>query len=136
MGGGGMGRMLKTLYAEECIPPDYSEGLAAHYEPWEQFREKVAANFARLQAEDEEAKAAGTLRGRYLYFSVGDGRAFYQIVKVNKRSVRVKLCYDVAPDNWELPLLGHAGSLTFQQALHEVRRREAIEELFGPKRTK
>jgi hypothetical protein len=120
--------MLKKLYAQEAEPIDYSLNVRID---WDALHDQQKQNFERLKQEDAEARAQGTLLGRYIYFSVGDGRAFYQIVKVNKRSVRVMHCPNVAPDDWTLPMLGFEGTLTFQQALHETQRIEAIDRLFG-----
>ena len=79
--------MAKTnpmLYEPVMIPPE-----EFNYEEWEKCR---TANVARLKEIEQKAIEDGGLLHRFLYESVADGQAIYQIVKVNKKTVKVRIC--------------------------------------------
>jgi hypothetical protein len=52
----------------------------------------LEVNEAHMQAIEQKAIESGDILYRFLYESVADGKAIYQIVKVNKRTVKVRLC--------------------------------------------
>lgn len=54
--------------------------------------ECTKANMARLEEIEQKAIANGGILYRFLYESVADGKAIYQIVKLNKKTARVRLC--------------------------------------------
>ena len=64
------------------------------------------ANIAHLEKIEAKAIEQGGLLYRFLYEPVADGKAIYQIIKVNKRTVRVRLCsidglyYDYMVPQW------------------------------------
>ena len=64
------------------------------------------ANMKRLNEIEDKAIAQGGLLYRFLYEGVADGKAIYQIIKVNKKTVRVRLCcidgcfYDYVVPQW------------------------------------
>lgn len=88
-------------------------------------------NFAELKACDDEAAAAGRLTGRYFYQSVADGRAFYQIVRENKKTVRIRHCEGVAGDDYQVNLWGWEASIPTTLAQRLVNQRVAMAKLFS-----
>ena len=67
--------------------------------------EAFDANWAQLERIDDEARKKGTILHRYITHPYADGRAVYQIVKVNKKTVRIVVCGGFG-DDWILPAWG------------------------------
>lgn len=65
-----------------CTEEDYSK-------MWEACQK---ANTEHLEEIEKKAIAAGGILYRFLYESVADGKAVYQVIKVNKTTARVRLC--------------------------------------------
>lgn len=94
--------MSATLFVLEPVE-DY------HHRPVEEWMKAHDAQWARLRAEDDAAMAAGTLYGRVLSHQYADGSAVYQVVKVNKRTVRAQVVH--IGDAWVLPAWGETPTL-------------------------
>jgi hypothetical protein len=62
-------------------------------------------NWKQLEEIDARAKLNGSKLYRYITIGIGDGHAFYQIIKVNKTSYRLRVCTGFG-DNWIDPILG------------------------------
>jgi len=80
------------------------------------------------------AKANNTLLGRIMKFQHADSYAFYLITKVNKRTVRldwINYC-----DAWVDNRCGYACLMSFDYASEEIRRRDALDELFSENKRK
>ncbi len=81
------------------------------------FFKALEDNMAALNACDAEAREAGRLVGRSFSISVGDGQAIYQIIKENKKTVRVRLCQGVACDDYADWQLGAEGTMKKELAI-------------------
>ena len=106
------------LYHPE--PIDYGAGFEA----------SLNRNWDRLNKIDAKAKAEGTLLYRYIDHPYADGRAYYQIVKVNKRSVSIKVLGGLG-DDWVLPAWGRECKIPKNLAEQFVARRDALAKLFA-----
>ena len=98
---------------------DYKDILAEHDK-----------NFAAMEARDKAAKEAGTMVGRYINYPVADGYAYYEIVKVNLRTV-VVVCLTGLGDDWVLDLWGAKARIGRLYAETHLARRDAWAELFA-----
>lgn len=64
------------------------------------------ANWKHLHEIENAAIEAGGLLHRFMYEPVADGKAIYQIIRVNKKTVRVRACsidglyYDYIVPQW------------------------------------
>lgn len=86
-------------------------------DPWE-------ANWKTLVAEDEAAKAAGTMLGRFVTHPIGDGRAVYQIIGESQRTVRILVCTGLG-DDWTIPAWGYEASVPKTKIAQMLARRDA-----------
>ena len=87
-------------------------------------------NIEKIEEIEEKAIAAGGLLYRFLYESVADGKAIYQIVKVNKQTVRVRLCsidglyYDYVVPQWgreaTIPIKYAQSAIAYQDTLKKI----------------
>ena len=62
-------------------------------------------NLDLLEKIDKEAREKGEILHRYITEPYADGKAIYQIIKVNKKTVRIKVCLGIG-DEWVLPMFG------------------------------
>jgi hypothetical protein len=96
--------------------------LTTHEIDWkaENLSEQINVNSAILQRESEAARSAGSLLGRIVQHQVADGYAVYQIVKVNKTSVRVRHCTGLG-DDYTFRMWGAGCSVPMRDILRLVR---------------
>jgi hypothetical protein len=87
------------------------------------------AQFERLNSVDKKAVELGVLVGRYIQHQYADGYAYYQIIKENKKTVRIKVV-DIG-DGWVLPAWGPEATIPKDYALQNLRRRDNLKKLFG-----
>ena len=88
---------------------------------WEKLEECRNANFAHLKEIEEKAIASGGLLYRFLYESVADGKAIYQIAEVYKRTVRVRLCsMDGCYNDYVVPQWGEEATVPITYATSGV----------------
>lgn len=62
-------------------------------------------NCEQVEKIDEEAKKTGSILHRFIYEPYADGKAVYQVVKLNKKTVRLKVVKGIG-DDWVLPWWG------------------------------
>jgi len=67
-------------------------------------------NMNELRRQNKEAYEAGELVGRVIEIPYADGYAYYQIIRENKRTLRVRVCLNVG-DDWSVPFIGGEGSI-------------------------
>lgn len=71
----------------------------------DQFLKIGDENYDNLIKIDEEAKKSGNLLYRVLFEPYADGNAAYQVIKVNKKTVKVRVCKGFG-DEWVIPSFG------------------------------
>lgn len=96
------------------------------------------ANMARLNVIEAKAIAQGGLLYRFMFEPVADGKAIYQIIKVNKKTVRVRACcidgcfYDYLVPQWgdeaTIPIDYAESAINFQNMWRE----QAIKRGYNP----
>lgn len=89
-------------------------------------------NWEALRQADAEAKAKGALLNRYIDHPFADGRAFYRIVRVYKRTVRIQVVTGIG-DDWVLPAWGERTSIPLAVAERMVYSRDRLDALFARK---
>ena len=87
-------------------------------------------NFKKLQKQDEMAKEVNRLVGRYIDEPWADGKAFYVIVKENKKSVRIRVVTGIG-DDWVIPYWGEETTIEKSYAIQRINYRDKMAELFG-----
>jgi hypothetical protein len=88
-------------------------------------------NFKELRRIDKEAQDNGTLLHRYFSTPVADGRAYYQVTKLNKTSCVLTRCPGICPDEYEDNILGEQSTMPLKKVEDFVNRQQAINRLFG-----
>lgn len=99
------------------------------------FLETIKKNWAKLQECDKTAKEKGELVGRYIDEPFADGKAIYQIIKENKKTVRIRVCTGLG-DDWVIPYWGEETTIDKEYAVKKVAQRDALTELFRKKEEK
>lgn len=106
---------------------------------WSEGFEKCHAimqeNEALLLKIDREAKEKGQLLWRFIKEPVADGCAFYQIIKVNKRTVHIEVCEGLG-DDYYIPYWGDRATIELSYAAHNVSRRDQINAFFAERKVK
>jgi hypothetical protein len=94
---------------------------------WRQMVANSRLNLQHLQRIDRAAKDARTgLLFRYFKVPVADGAAYYQVVKVNKNTAKVKWCYGICLDDYVDEILGEGASIPIKKAEELVSRTDGI----------
>ena len=81
-----------------------------------------------------DALPKGLVPGKIFSISVADGYAYYEVVKVNKRTVRIKWRKDLCPDEYCYYGWGAGGSFPISLIEPLVDGEERIAEMFAEQR--
>jgi hypothetical protein len=100
------------------------------YTNWEQAELNLKDNWNKLEEIDQKAKDSEQILYRYIAHPYADGRAYYQIIKENKNSVRLRVCIGLG-DDWVLPAWGEECSISKNEAKLFIKRRDGLKELFS-----
>lgn len=98
---------------------------------WALAIENSKKNFEHLQHIDRLVKAEGELFHRSFNTPVADGRAYYQITRVKKKTVIVKLCPGICLDEYQDNILGEECEIPLSKARQLVAQADALAEIFG-----
>lgn len=90
-------------------------------------------NLENIRKIDEEAKKNNTLLHRFVYQPYADGNAVYQIIKVNKKTVKIKVCTGIG-DDWILPYWGEEALVDKAFVENNIKKRDWIDSLFENKK--
>jgi len=93
---------------------------------WEIMKE----NQVLLDQIDADARAKGELLWRYIQEPFADGYAVYQIIRVNKKSVRIKVCGGLG-DDWIIPYWGEEATIDIEHAQWRLQMRDNLNSLFS-----
>lgn len=99
---------------------------------YESIMEEWDRNMKAITAKDTAAKEKGILLGRYIQEQYADGYAFYEIIKVNKKSVRIQVLTGLG-DDWMIPMWGQKTSIPMKYAVDSVARRDGLAKFFSKK---
>ena len=102
---------------------------------FEQYQDVVDANMKHIKQIEKEAKSKNTILHRFLYESVADGQAIYQIVKENKQTVQVAICSidGLYYNDYMVPQWGEKATIPKEYAEHGIRCQDAWEEAMNKK---
>lgn len=89
-------------------------------------------NMENIKNIDEEVKKNNTLLHRFIYQPYADGNAVYQIIKVNKKTVRIRVCTGIG-DDWIIPYWGEETLIDKAYAEESIYRRDYLDSLFKGK---
>lgn len=91
--------------------------------------ERVEANSQLITEIDSKVKEKGELLHRFIYEPYADGNAVYQIIRVNKKTARIKVCKEIG-DDWVVPYWGEESTIPLHYAEMSVARRDTLDKLF------
>jgi hypothetical protein len=109
----------------------YKQHFPTPFEDWEKARVNSEHNLNVLEGIDREQKAKGEILWRYFKRQIADGYAFYQIIKVTKKTAVVKICRGICLDEWTDNLLGEECSLPIQKVQELMYNRDVLDNLFS-----
>lgn len=96
------------------------------------YEQVMATNTDCLEKIEATAIKEGGLLHRFLYEAVADGKAIYQIIRVNKKSVRVRLCsLDGLYYDYSVPQWGNEATIPLQYAQSRIDWQNAYLKRFG-----
>lgn len=90
----------------------------------------IDENCEQLKKIDKMAKSKGELLGRYVDVPVADGKAIYQIIRVNKNTVRIKALGGFG-DDYMADYWGYEATVDKEYIISLVRSRDKLDEIFG-----
>ena len=89
-------------------------------------------NLKHLQDIDKAQEAKGeNLLYRYFFRPVADGRAWYQVTKVTKKTATVTWCDGICLDDYQDGMLGDEATLPIDMIAQLVSSRIAMDKLFS-----
>lgn len=100
---------------------------------WKLLHGAIAKNFAHLDEIDQKAKSAGSILYRWFDRPVADGKATYQVVRIQGKKALVYLCEGICPDNYSDSLLGAESWMDLKLATDIILGRDKLKELFSKK---
>ena len=95
------------------------------------FGEALKRNSEELKRIDAIARGAGTILGRSFSLPVGDGKAIYQVVELDARTVKVVRCSGICPDEWQDSYIGQGRNLDRMWVEQAIKGEDAMRRLFG-----
>ena len=95
----------------------------------------IATNEKHMNEIEKDAIAKGGLLHRFIYEPVADGKAIYQIVRVNKRTVNIKLCsLDGKYADYIVPYWGESASIDRTYAENAIKSQDIMRALIAKKK--
>lgn len=91
----------------------------------DQWLEKSKKDEQKMREKDQKAKAQGKLVGRYVREHVADGYAFYEIIRENKQTVRIRVVTGVG-DGWRVSFWGDEATIAKDYALKNIGFRDRL----------
>jgi hypothetical protein len=79
----------------------------------------IEGNRKLMEQKDMEAKEKGVLKGRYINEQYADGYAFYEIIRENKKTVRIRVIKNIG-DDWVIPYWGEEATIDKEHALKNI----------------
>lgn len=109
----------------------YKQHFPTPFTDWEKARVNSEHNYDVLNGIDREQRDRGLLLWRYFRRNVADGYAYYQIVKVTKKTAIVEVCRGICLDEWTDNMLGESCELPIDIVDNLIKQKDAMEKLFG-----
>lgn len=89
-------------------------------------------NFNRLVEKDLRAKKNKILTERYIQVNIADGFAYYEIIKENKKTVRIKIVTGIG-DDYRVGYWGDMATIDKNYALENIAYRDNLYKIFDKK---
>ena len=109
----------------------YQQHFPTSSNDWQKNIVNSEHNLDVLNGIDEEQRKRGLLLWRYFNVNVADGYAYYQVVKVTKKSAIVEICRGICLDEWTDRILGESCQLPIDRVEELIKRKDALYNLFG-----
>ncbi len=87
--------------------------------------EEIEKNQKEMRDRDQESKAKGILKGRYIREPYADNYAFYEIIRENKKTVRIRVITGIG-DDWVLPMFGEEATVDKDYAINNIAYRDYL----------
>jgi len=113
--------MNKFAYMPKLI--EYGKGMSH-----DEISKRMNENQEHLEECDRQARENDQIVGRHIAHPYADGQAIYQIIRDNKRSVRIRVCAGLG-DDWVLPAWGAECTIDKEQALQFLDFMDSMREL-------
>ena len=101
-------------------------------EAWEKMIAESDKRYEELQKQDQEAKERWQLVGRYIRVQVADSYAYYEVIRENKKSVRIRLFEGIC-DDYQVSYWGYEATIDKAFAVNNIHGRDALEKIFSKK---
>lgn len=82
-----------------------------------------------VTARDRTARLKNQILHRYIRIPVADGFALYEIVRVNRMSVRIRVITGIG-DDWRVSYFGDEATVDKQYAIENIQFRDNVHKLF------
>jgi hypothetical protein len=99
-------------------------------ELWEKMLAESERRYEELEKQDREAQNRGQLVGRYISQGVADGSAYYQIIRENKKTVRIRL-FEGISDDYRVAYWGYETTINKEFAVNNIHGRDSMRKLFS-----
>ena len=87
-------------------------------------------NYDKMVAKDKKARKKGKLVGRYMREPIADGYAYYEIIKENKKTLRLKVIVGLG-DDWRVPYWGDEANVDKNYVVDLIAFEDRLEKLFS-----
>ena len=124
-GGNGMEELLYT----PKLPKGF-EQEDFNVEEWLSMAEETEKKVREL---DRKAKESGSILYRFLYEPVADGKGIYQIIKVNKKTCRIRYCSTDGYNEYQVRQWGEIATVPMQYVLDALGRQDYLDNLHKKK---
>ena len=109
----------------------YKQHFPTPFTDWEKARVNSEHNYDVLKGIDMEQRDKGLLLWRSFRRNVADGYAYYQVIKVTKKSAIVEVCRGICLDEWTDNMLGEVCELPIKLVEDLISQKDAMDKLFG-----
>ncbi len=122
--------MQKEKHLKNGVPIYCAKEVDFTIKPIDLAFKVIDENYKQLERIDKIAKSKGELLGRYIDVPVADGKAIYQIMRVNKNTVRIKALGGFG-DDYILDSWGCEATVDKEYIISLVKSRDKLNEIFG-----
>ena len=109
----------------------YKQHFPTTSKDWTKNFENSEHNLNILNGIDNEQREKGELLWRYFRRNVGDGYAYYQVVKVTKKSAVVEVCTGICLDEWTDNMLREKCELPIKVVNDLIEQKDKINDFFN-----
>lgn len=94
---------------------------------------EIEKNQKKMEQKDLIAKEKGVLKGRYVRERYADGYAFYEVIRENKHTVRLRVITGIG-DDWILPSWGKETTFHKPYIIQNIQQRDYWNDFVQQKR--